>query len=156
MSLASEAWITPTRLRPSLPEGCRHGSYPSATVVQRCFTIFLLILFHTSSMLSTLLITCPSCNHTDVHQKCLCVMMRDADSVDGLTAWSGLTAWIRCMRSCKCLPICVSCIPRVCLSVSCKNMAEIFNLSVIEVKLPFDVQQGEHLPFIVSYGQNAA
>ncbi len=62
---------------------CQHCPYwPFKGVLQ-----LFLILFYTLSMLSTLIIACPSCKHTDVHQKCLCVVMCDADSMDGLTAW---------------------------------------------------------------------
>ena len=65
-------------------------------------------------------------------------------------------AWVTCMRRWKDLPIGVSCIPKhVCMSLP-KISQECFNLSVIEVQLPFAVQQAGHLPLIVNDGHNAA
>ncbi len=53
----------------------------------------VLPLLHSSHVL----ITCPSCKHTYVHQKSLSVVMRDADSVDDLTA---LMAWWHGQHAC--------------------------------------------------------
>ena len=73
---------------------CQHcPSQPCKGVLQ----LLLLTLFYTLSMLSTLIITCPSCKQTDVHQKRLCVMMCDADSVNGLIA---LMAWWHGQHAC--------------------------------------------------------